>query len=354
VTTAATETDGTSTVTLTVTRSSGTGTASVSYATASGTAFSASDFTATSNVLNFAAGETSKTITVSIIGDDTAEGVESFTVGLSNPIGLTIASGRGTATVTVTDDDTAADGQAPTLVSLQMRDIDADGKVDQVQATFSETLNPSCATPGAFTLTSAPSGATLQGVSVSGSTATVTLNEGAAAHDTAVGAFRVALATGCVRDPAGNFATFGQTAPTDLAGPALLTVTHTNGATDGKFETGDTMTMTFSEPIFTAPASVTVIATEGDLLQASGLLNVDVNLGAHYAEKDLTFAPSALAKTGNTLVVTLGACSTNGQCDHRALVGLSPSLVFRPSINLRDAAGNSAAGAVTVTNVRMF
>ncbi len=357
VTTGATETDGTSVVTLALTRSSGTGTVAITYATVNGSAVAGTDYTAASNILNFADGETSKTIDVTIIGDNDAESAESFTAVLLSPVGLTIESGRGTATVTISDDDTTADSQPPTLVALQMRDVDADGKVDQVVATFSESLDPTCASPSAFTLTSAPSGATLQGVAVSGMTAMLSLTEGASAHDTAVGAFRVALASGCIRDPAGNFAMFAQTAPTDLAAPILLAVTHTNGLIDGKFETGDTMTMSYSEPIFTAPASVSVIVDDtgsSDVLQAPGLLNVDVALGADYASKTLTFNPSLIAKTGNTLVIALGACSTNGSCASRALVGLSPSLVFTPSIGLKDAAGNSAAGSVTVINVRMF
>ena len=57
--------------------------------------------------MSFAAGETSKTITVNVAGDSTVEPSENFTVALSNPsAGTTI--GTATATGTILNDDTAA------------------------------------------------------------------------------------------------------------------------------------------------------------------------------------------------------------------------------------------------------
>ncbi|HBL61358.1 MAG TPA: hypothetical protein DDZ80_23890, partial [Cyanobacteria bacterium UBA8803] len=53
------------------------------------------DYTATSGTLTFASGETSKTITVPIIGDLLNEDNETFTVNLSNPTNATIADGQG-------------------------------------------------------------------------------------------------------------------------------------------------------------------------------------------------------------------------------------------------------------------
>ena len=75
----------------------------VSYSTEDGTAVAGSDYTSTSGMLRFEAGETSKTIAVPTIDDATAEETEGFTVQLSDPAGATVADGNGTGTIT--DDD---------------------------------------------------------------------------------------------------------------------------------------------------------------------------------------------------------------------------------------------------------
>ena len=81
-----------------------TGTVTVDYHTVSGTAGSA-DFTGASGTVTFAAGETSKTITIAITPDTLVEGNEQFSVVLSNPQSATIADGTGVGTIV--DDDTA-------------------------------------------------------------------------------------------------------------------------------------------------------------------------------------------------------------------------------------------------------
>lgn len=96
---------GTSTTaTLTVTRTSGAGTASVKFVTANGTAVAASDYTArTATTLSFAAGETSKTVTVTVLGDNVDEPNETFFVKLSSPTNATIADLKGIATIVDND-----------------------------------------------------------------------------------------------------------------------------------------------------------------------------------------------------------------------------------------------------------
>jgi GH18 family chitinase/predicted carbohydrate-binding protein with CBM5 and CBM33 domain len=77
-------------------------TASVNYATSNGSA-GVFDFTSSSGTLIFAAGELSKTITLSIIDDAEEETDEIFMVTLSSPVKATL--GAATANVTITDDD---------------------------------------------------------------------------------------------------------------------------------------------------------------------------------------------------------------------------------------------------------
>jgi aryl-phospho-beta-D-glucosidase BglC (GH1 family)/ribosomal protein L35AE/L33A len=76
----------------------------VKYATADGTATAGKDYNAASGTLTFAAGETSKTITVAVRGDTLAESAETFSVLLSSPTGATITAGTGAGTIT--DNDT--------------------------------------------------------------------------------------------------------------------------------------------------------------------------------------------------------------------------------------------------------
>jgi hypothetical protein len=77
---------------------------SVHYATSDGTAQAASDYLATSGTLNFAAGETSKTISVAVLGDTQVDGDEAFYVDLSAPVGAQLAQARGSLN---------RDGQSP-------------------------------------------------------------------------------------------------------------------------------------------------------------------------------------------------------------------------------------------------
>ncbi|MEO5341270.1 MAG: Ig-like domain-containing protein [Magnetococcus sp. MYC-9] len=115
----------------TVTRTGGTTVAStVNWGvTGSGShAAAASDFvgsTYPSGTLSFAAGESSKTITVHVAGETVAESAESFTVSLSNALGATI--GTGSATGTIRNDDAAPLAGPLTRISVDSSGNQADG-----------------------------------------------------------------------------------------------------------------------------------------------------------------------------------------------------------------------------------
>ena len=84
---------------------------SVSFATAEGTATTAdSDYVADSGTVGFAPGETTKTIVVSVVGDDTVELDETFGVQISSPVHATL--GNATAVVTITNNDPIPPGSA--------------------------------------------------------------------------------------------------------------------------------------------------------------------------------------------------------------------------------------------------
>ena len=71
----------------------------VDYATRDGSATAGYDYTAQSGTLTFSAGETSKTVQVSIIDDSVDENYETFTLALSNPDGAEISDGEATGTI---------------------------------------------------------------------------------------------------------------------------------------------------------------------------------------------------------------------------------------------------------------
>ena len=75
----------------------------VNYATSNGTATAGADYTAATGTLTFAAGETTKT--VSVLNDAHDEGSETLTLTLSNASGAVIKSDGATATGTITNDD---------------------------------------------------------------------------------------------------------------------------------------------------------------------------------------------------------------------------------------------------------
>jgi hypothetical protein len=77
----------------------------VSYATSDGTAIAPGDYQPASGQVTFAVGETTKTITVNVVGDTLLEPAETFFVTLSNPVGAEIAAGGGQATGTILDDE---------------------------------------------------------------------------------------------------------------------------------------------------------------------------------------------------------------------------------------------------------
>jgi hypothetical protein len=90
----------------TITRTGPTaGASSVVVNTASGTAVAPDDYDAVVNrTVSFGTGETSKTVTVNVVGDTSMESNETFTVNLSSPVGATIADGQGVGTI-VNDDN---------------------------------------------------------------------------------------------------------------------------------------------------------------------------------------------------------------------------------------------------------
>ena len=83
-------------------------TVTVDYATSDGTATAGADYTATSDTLSFAAGETAKTVLVAVLDDAHDEGIETLTLTLSNARGAAIDDATATGRIINTDPMPAA------------------------------------------------------------------------------------------------------------------------------------------------------------------------------------------------------------------------------------------------------
>ncbi len=85
----------------------------VVYNTANGTAIAGTDYTSASSTLTFAPGETSKLITVALIGDSTVESNETFTINLTNAVNAELPTSPFTATIANDDDVPTVEVIAP-------------------------------------------------------------------------------------------------------------------------------------------------------------------------------------------------------------------------------------------------
>lgn len=98
------EGNGVATATIDVTLSApSTRAVRVGVRTADGNATAGADYQGIDTTLTFAAGETLRSILISIFGDTLVEGDEAFTVTLSAPENATLGNAR--AVVTIVDDD---------------------------------------------------------------------------------------------------------------------------------------------------------------------------------------------------------------------------------------------------------
>lgn len=274
-------------------------------------------------------------------------------------------AGNGNIASTSTDNTVAVDTAAPTLTKMEMFDRDTDGKVDQVVATFSESLASYTASTAPWTVANAPGGAsnTLSSVAVNGNEATLTFNEGNV--NTALGSFTIALAQNAagIRDAAGNTASFAATAPTDKAAPIATTIASANcssGCTAGKADVGDTVTVTFSEnlpSLSSTTSTVTLSVANGNNgavtlnitgLSASGFKIAEAGDYLAKNESDVVFAGTLSKPANNQIRVTFGTKSGSGTPITGSYAsGKTGS--FTPSTSVKDAAGNDSAGTLPIT-----
>ncbi len=242
------------------------------------------------------------------------------------------------------------DAAAPLLVTMTMQDVTSgDGVVDRVTVLFSEALTTYSAGLTPWTLANVPSGSSLSAATRSGSTMTLTLASPTGPGDTSVGAFTVALAASAsgVRDTAGNLSSFAATAPTDGAGPAVLSLSSAGGAVAGRIAPGDSLSVLLSEPLGASVAlpgttTVTMVDPSGggsDTIAVPGLFNGARSTGSNsYVGTNNTSAafaasPMTVSADRRTITVTVGpSCSGTGCASLGTAAAAGVSVLLAPTL----------------------
>jgi hypothetical protein len=168
-----------------------------------------------------------------------------------------------------------------------------------------------------------------------------------------------------IRDALGNKSSFAAQAPVDLAAPVPYAVVDTAGANNGRFESADTLTVSFTEPVTNSATTSSVVLTHAatDTVAIPGLLNGTASTGrpGYITSGTATFTASALSKPAtNQVRVTLAAgasCSSPG-CTNLGTEGTAGNLVVNPSTTIADTAATpNTARQNTATpsfSIRLF
>lgn len=110
-------------------------TVTVDFTTANGSAAAPVDYTTTPGTLTFASGQTSKTISVPVIGDTLFEPDETFFVNLANPVNATISRAQGVGTI-------LNDDPAPPPPGISINNVAVtEGNSGSINAVFTLTLS---------------------------------------------------------------------------------------------------------------------------------------------------------------------------------------------------------------------
>ncbi|WP_186756552.1 MBG domain-containing protein [Echinicola salinicaeni] len=284
------------------------GGATVDYATSNGSAIAGSDYTATNGTLSFAEGETSKTVDISISGDETVELDETLTLTLSNPTGTGIVIGDFTGEGTILNDDAAA-------VTI----AEVSGNEDDGAITLTATLDN--AVQGGFTID----------VSTADGTATVADND-----YTAVTGQTLTFA-----GTSGEIQTFTVTPTLDLVQEVdeTLTVSQSNLAgTSLAVDISDIATVTILNDDF--PPSGYTVAWDDNLINSTEALNTFFTVSNAEIGTTLFYSISS-SGDGNTATVT----GSKAVVDLNEVVNVDVSSLvdglLTVEVYLQDAGGNN-------------
>ena len=288
--------------------------------TVDGSAIAGSDYTAvTGTLLTFAGGAgEEQTFPVTIVGDDVAEGEESFTVSLSGLSGNAVPVGLGSpATVTITDDD--ATGVTVTLGAASVSE-------DLTSVTVTARLN--VAVQGGFTvLASTVDGSAIAGSDYTAVTGTLLTFAGGAGEEQT---FPVTIVGDDVAEGEESFTVSlsglsGNAVPVGLGSPATVTITD---------DDADNVTVTLGAASVSEDlTSVTVTATLNVAVQGGFTVLASTSDGDAAAPGDYT------ALTGHRLTFA-------GEAGEEQMVTIEDPLVSGNAVRL----GIGSPSTVTITD----
>ena len=297
----------------------------VEYATSNGTATAGSDYTSASGTLTFAAGDTSKTVEVSVTNDSVDEADEMFTVTLSSAVNVTISDS--TATGTITNDDNP---------SLSVGDVSVAENVTGGKATV--TVSLSRATNEEVTVEYATSnGTATAGSDYTSESGTLTFTSGQSSAET----FTVAITTDTT-DEADETFTVTLSEVSDSAtiddGTGVVTITNDDNP---ELSVGD---VSVAENVTGGKATVTVSlsrATNEEVTVEYATSNGTATSGSDYtsASGTLTFTSGQSSAETFTVAITT---DTTDEADETFTVTLSE---VSDSATIDD-----GTGVVTITN----
>jgi chorismate-pyruvate lyase len=281
---------GTTAFTFTVTLSpASTGTVTVNYATANGSAVAASDYTAANGTLTFAPGQTSKTVTVSVLGNTAVEANETFVINLSGASGATILDSQGLGTV-LNDD-------GPLVRITDM--TKAEGNSGVTAFTFTLTVSP--ASTGTVTVNYATAnGSALAGSDYTATSGTLTFTAGQTSKTVTVN-----VVGNTTVEPNETFVVnlSGASGATILDSQGLGTVLNDDGPlvriNDVSKAEGNSGTTAFTFTVTLSPASSGTVTVQYATANGSAVAGSDYSA----ASGTLTFAPGQTKKTVTVTVL---------------------------------------------------
>ncbi|MGB7326276.1 MAG: Calx-beta domain-containing protein [Rubripirellula sp.] len=306
------------TATFTVTRATGSdGVVTVAYATANGTATAGSDYTANSGTLTFAAGETSKTITVAITNDTAVESNETFTVTLSGPTGGATLGTTTVSTATIVDNDVVT--PVPGVLSISPATV----SVGEAAGTATFTVTRANGSDGAVTVAFA----TANGTATAGSDYTANSGTLSFADGETSKTITVAITNDITDEP-------NETFTVTLSSP-------TGGATLGTAVASTATIVDNDDPVVTNVPPTANTDTATVLSGAATTITVLANDSAGPAGEPQQLTVTAASSTGGTVTI-----NSNGTLNFTPNAGVTSTTI---SYTIQDSEGATDTGTVNVT-----